>query len=119
MVEAAILAQVFQASCECCVHLAWLWWRGHKWSCLSNRCRVVMAWLSWRSGGEQCMWKFRELPLLRISQELWVSLDKALERMLGECMDKASDFPDPRDLEVTVAAVHLHRRRECLEGYCV
>ena len=51
-------------------------------------------------------WKFRELPLLRISQELWVSLDRALERMLSELMDKASDFPDPRDVEMSVAAVH-------------
>ena len=25
--------------------------------------------------------------------------------MLGECRDKASDFPDPRDVEVCVAAV--------------
>ena len=51
-------------------------------------------------------WKCREMPLLRILQGLWVSLDNALERMLSECMDKASDFPDPRDVEVSVEAVH-------------
>ena len=33
-------------------------------------------------------------------------MDKALQRMLSECMDGASDFPDPRDVEVSAAAVH-------------
>ena len=41
-----------------------------------------------------------------MSQELWVSLDNVLERMLSEYMDKAADFHDPRDVEVSVAAVH-------------
>ena len=34
-----------------------------------------------------------------------VSLDRAIERMLSECMDKASDLPDPRAVEVSMAAV--------------
>ena len=61
-------------------------------------------------------WTFRELALLRISQELWISLDRALERTLSECMDRASDLPDPRDVEASVAAVHCTGEESVMEN---
>ena len=46
----------------------------------------------------------------------WTQL---LERMLSECMDKASAFPDPRDVEVSVAAVHCAVEENVMNDYCV
>ena len=49
---------------------------------------------------EQCAQvEFRKL-VLRISQELWVLSLEDAQRV------RASDFPDPRDVEVSAAAVH-------------
>ena len=48
-------------------------------------------------------WRFQEMPRLKMSQELWESVDAVLERVLSQCMDQAHD---PLDMEESVEAVH-------------